>query len=583
MKKLFLLLILSFFSTQGLAAGCPDGSEPVKSVSDDGTYFVFNCGGGTSSDSNNINTQTINPLYRVITSTDQRYHDMCNAFESSVANRFYNDMIRLYKNREQIYSNIGIDVIADLYGDGELESSSIQYSLTQPRLHAQNIKLISLDKSLNVDKTLGLKFLNEQPKSKEISKVISGDVNNDKIIDLIFIDYGEHNGGKVRDGKVIMLLSSSDGYRWSVLKTKTKNVSLHTGVLIDIDNDNDLDLVLGGAGKTLYRIHILENDGKGQFSALNGPQSNRIGLGWVSFTASDIDNDGYHDLIMDSLKKIGTTWELGAQIVWGGEYGLFTSPKITKMPYHHTSNKDILLDAITYENSGMKNILFIYAADGYQNGTKLINHVFNEREISESNLILHRKFPIPPVSDGQWVKTIYPCQSGLKFHTFATNTSQSIVTDLKLSENEELYPITDIEEEREERIAALKKKNEEEKAKRLAKDRENKKNNFKFSSRNFKPQLKLLESQNNVEVCNAISKEFYAGDYYSRTKKNTYLFVSLDSNGKDCYYEWASNEGNALRRCKQNNETDGKCTIYALGDNIVWGNPRLYKELTGRK
>ena len=106
---------------------------------------------------------------------------------------------------------------------------------------------------------------------------------------------------------------------------------------------------------------------------------------------------------------------------------------------------------------------------------------------------------------------------------------------------------------------------------------------FKYSSRNFKPQLKLLENQNNVEVCNAISKEFYAGDYYSRTKKNTYFFVSLDSNGKDCHYEWASNEGNALRRCKQNNETDGKCTIYALGDNIVWGNPKLYKELTGRK
>ena len=48
MKKLFLLLILSFFSAQGLAASCPDGSEPVKSVSDDGTYFVYNCGGGNS-------------------------------------------------------------------------------------------------------------------------------------------------------------------------------------------------------------------------------------------------------------------------------------------------------------------------------------------------------------------------------------------------------------------------------------------------------------------------------------------------------------------------------------------------------
>ena len=44
MKKLILLFILSFFSTQGYAASCPDGSEPVKSVSDDGSYFVYKCG-----------------------------------------------------------------------------------------------------------------------------------------------------------------------------------------------------------------------------------------------------------------------------------------------------------------------------------------------------------------------------------------------------------------------------------------------------------------------------------------------------------------------------------------------------------
>ena len=66
------------------------------------------------------------------------------------------------------------------------------------------------------------------------------------------------------------------------------------------------------------------------------------------------------------------------------------------------------------------------------------------------------------------------------------------------------------------------------------------------------------------------------------TEWKTYLFVSIDSNGWDCHYEWSRNENNALRRCKQNNETDGKCTIYALGDNIVWGDPELYKELTGR-
>ena len=96
-------------------------------------------------------------------------------------------------------------------------------------------------------------------------------------------------------------------------------------------------------------------------------------------------------------------------------------------------------------------------------------------------------------------------------------------------------------EEKAKLTAELKKSQKEEKAKRLAEERENNKNNFKYSTRYFKSQLKLLESQNNVEVCNAISKEFYTGDYYSRTKKNTYFFVSLDSNGKDCHYEWSTN------------------------------------------
>ena len=43
MKKLFLLLILSFFSAQGLASSCPDGSEPTKTVSADGTYYEYKC------------------------------------------------------------------------------------------------------------------------------------------------------------------------------------------------------------------------------------------------------------------------------------------------------------------------------------------------------------------------------------------------------------------------------------------------------------------------------------------------------------------------------------------------------------
>ena len=42
MKK-FLLLILSFLSVQSFASSCPYGTELVKSVSEDGTYFLFHC------------------------------------------------------------------------------------------------------------------------------------------------------------------------------------------------------------------------------------------------------------------------------------------------------------------------------------------------------------------------------------------------------------------------------------------------------------------------------------------------------------------------------------------------------------
>ena len=51
---LLLLLTLSFFSIQTFAGSCPDGSDPVRSVSDDGTYFVFNCGGQSSSESGSV-------------------------------------------------------------------------------------------------------------------------------------------------------------------------------------------------------------------------------------------------------------------------------------------------------------------------------------------------------------------------------------------------------------------------------------------------------------------------------------------------------------------------------------------------
>ena len=65
MKKVFLVLALTLFSIQAYAGSCPDGSDPVRSISADGTYFVFNCDKNNneqkSSPSNSLITE-INPV-----------------------------------------------------------------------------------------------------------------------------------------------------------------------------------------------------------------------------------------------------------------------------------------------------------------------------------------------------------------------------------------------------------------------------------------------------------------------------------------------------------------------------------------
>ena len=59
-KRILLTLILGigFISAQGLAGGCPDGNDPVKSISADGTYFVYKCGGDTNKTGSNATKKT---------------------------------------------------------------------------------------------------------------------------------------------------------------------------------------------------------------------------------------------------------------------------------------------------------------------------------------------------------------------------------------------------------------------------------------------------------------------------------------------------------------------------------------------
>ena len=50
LKRIILTLFLCIGLFEASIAGsCPDGSDPIKSISEDGTYFVFNCGAAKNS------------------------------------------------------------------------------------------------------------------------------------------------------------------------------------------------------------------------------------------------------------------------------------------------------------------------------------------------------------------------------------------------------------------------------------------------------------------------------------------------------------------------------------------------------
>ena len=79
MKNIYLLFIFLLISFQAHASKCLDGSDPVKSVSDDGTYYIFTCNQEYSNNSikdtnvssnnskaeNNDSSVPIKPLFNV--------------------------------------------------------------------------------------------------------------------------------------------------------------------------------------------------------------------------------------------------------------------------------------------------------------------------------------------------------------------------------------------------------------------------------------------------------------------------------------------------------------------------------------
>ena len=361
MKKLFLLLILSFFSTQGYAGSCPDGSEPVKSVSADGTYFVYNCGGGSTenSSSSTANSSTANSSEKVKVAMKPDRGDW-------ISNETGDDGLPMWSahdvKRQMIhnptfakYSTVCCVAMGDYDNDG-VEDVFIVVSPLSPGMTFENEGMMCNveDKSTCYSQAGALVvFKVKQRKAKDkdgeytsatytareeshllfndnpldmagttAARIVLMDFNGDGKLDIMISDTGLWIDGQL-PGKNDVYYLSNEGEGWTessvthitgetVQKGKgLKNFS-HSLTAGDIDGDGDIDAVVtsvdwvGRNQSQNGEIFCYVNQGDGHMVVRKcGDQFGfEVELG-------DIDNDGDLDLVFGSNTFAGSDfWDI---------------------------------------------------------------------------------------------------------------------------------------------------------------------------------------------------------------------------------------------------------------------------------
>ena len=344
MNKLLLLLILSFFSVQSFAAGCPDGSEPVKSVSDDGSYFVYNCGGQASSSSaTNSNAGTVKVAMKPNTG------DWLN--ESIFPKTLKEKMLSRYdKNLGFAMGDFNNDGVDDLF---HLGSSNIRLDIDgqdNPEITVGMACDVSVStgkedcysseghRSLNIfsmkdnvtykmwngtkqkwDRVTGFQatdvsdsIINKNPiqmSAQAVTRVLVADFNGDGVLDIFFNDAGvdkwDGNKNNMLGNNDHYYLSQADGTWLESTATHVTGEGVKKGLGLenfthgfsvgDIDNDGDIDVVVTSfkavGNNNQLLCYVNQGDGHMKVRICGDQHAWRAELG-------DIDNDGDLDIVI---------------------------------------------------------------------------------------------------------------------------------------------------------------------------------------------------------------------------------------------------------------------------------------------
>jgi len=291
MKKLLLLLILSLFSAESFAGSCPDGSEPVKSVSDDGTYYVFSCEGGNkkaSSSNTNINVGPVS-----INIHDEYHYDN---FPGLVSLDF------AFAIRTGFFGYVQIPLI-DVNDDGHKDlvfNSDPPYTANGVDITQNTANLVVspwLEEWKEYDMIDTLESPNTTFGNGHTNMV--ADFNGDGRMDMVVAVSNVGDKGDYLYGGVVLLTNTGEGIFTPEYISKSGFIHAHN--IGDLDGDGDIDIIYHHLGEKY--ITCAYNDGKANFkikSCLRTPKDTRYGhiQNVWGFRIADYDNDGFTDVLL---------------------------------------------------------------------------------------------------------------------------------------------------------------------------------------------------------------------------------------------------------------------------------------------